>query len=204
MDSGSAVHLPQWHHVLSGPPGPGLGPGPGMVWAEVGASKVVATLRAARWEAPAPTPGGRAAPAAPRALRCRPLRTQVPPAGDRTNSESLTDGLDSASANLPRRAPLTGLRPGSRGEQVPRKGEAGGDGPARRPWGRFPSLPSDPGRIIKPTNLLSGKLSSCNTGSCYHGNKTASQPEPADSQAGPGCVSGALRSYRKSDPLKAD
>lgn len=31
----------------------------------------------------------------------------------------------------------------------------------------------DPCRIIRPTNLLSGKLSSCNTGSCYHGNKIA-------------------------------
>lgn len=80
---------------------------------------------------------------------------------------------------------------------MPQNGEAGADGPPRRPWGRFPSLPC---RIIKPTNLLSGKLSSCDTGSCCHGNKTAYQPEPADTGRGPAALPGRFVPKGKATP----
>lgn len=68
----------QWHHVVSGLPVPGL------LWAGVGGST--------RWlgsgHPAGRPPGSRAAPAVPRARRCQPPRAQIPPAGQRTGSQT--------------------------------------------------------------------------------------------------------------------
>lgn len=140
-------------------PAPGLrGPGSGRIecWTLDGRCPS-APLRPSHKAAPGPVYRW--------SLQSEPRLTQIPLAERQRPSKT---PLLSA-ANLPGLLPVTSLRSGIAGGRCPGRRNSR----SWRPWSHFPATQSGPCRVIRPTNLLSGKPSPCSTGSCYHGNEIA-------------------------------